>query len=171
MSTLRNCLQYLMAKNIRFAHTTHSAAYTAEEVAQAEHMPPNRLAKTVLVRDNDGYVMAVIPADSYVEMERLRMIIGVPDLYLAEERDLAHLFPNAELGAMPPLGNLFNLPVYLDRRVSNREFIAFNAGTHRDLIHMRVADFCELVRPVLGDFSEVMEPVGAVQGHAVRAGY
>lgn len=161
MNTLQNSLSYLRSQRVRFAHTTHSAAFTAEEVALAEHMPPNRMAKTVLVRDNDGYVMAVIPADCYVDLERLRMIIGVPDLYLAEERDLAHLFPQAELGAMPPLGNLFHLPVYLDRRVANREFIAFNAGTHRDVIHMRVPDFCELVRPVIGNFGEVMEPVAA----------
>jgi Ala-tRNA(Pro) deacylase len=161
MNTLQNSLSYLRSQRVRFAHTTHSAAFTAEEVALAEHLPPNRMAKTVLVRDNDGYVMAVIPADCYVDLERLRMIIGVPDLYLAEERDLAHLFPNAELGAMPPLGNLFHLPVYLDRRVGSREFIAFNAGTHRDVIHMRVSDFCELVRPVIGNFSEVMEPATA----------
>jgi Ala-tRNA(Pro) deacylase len=165
MSTLENCLNYLKSQRVRFAHTTHSAAYTAEEVALAEHMPANRMAKTVLVRDNAGYVIAVIPADCYVDLEQLRMVIGVPDLYLAEERDLAHLFPNAELGAMPALGNLCNLPVYLDRRVANREFIAFNAGTHRDAIHMRVADFVELVRPVFGDFSEVMETILVEHGH------
>lgn len=161
MNTLQNSLSFLRSQRVRFAHTTHSAAFTAEEVALAEHMPPNRMAKTVLVRDNDGYVLAVIPADCYVDLEHLRMIIGVPDLYLAEERDLAHLFPNAELGAMPPLGNLFHLPVYLDRRVASREFIAFNAGTHRDVIHMRVSDYCELVHPVVGNFSEVMEPASA----------
>jgi len=155
MTTLQNCLTYLQANGIRFAHTTHSPAYTAEEVAAAEHMPPHRMAKTVVFRDNDGYVMVVVPADSYVEVEKLRTVIGVPDLYVAQERDLFVLFPNAEVGAMPPLGSLFGLPVYLDRKVANREFIAFNAGTHRDLIHMTVADFRHLVRPVVGDFCRV----------------
>jgi Ala-tRNA(Pro) deacylase len=98
------------------------------------------MAKTVMVRDNEGYVMVVVPGDSYVDLERLRMVIGVPDLLLAAERDLALLFPHAELGAMPPLGTLFSFPVCLDRKVANREFIAFNAGTHRDVIHMRVVD-------------------------------
>lgn len=159
MSTLQNCLNYLRAQRVRFAHTTHSPAFTAEEVALAEHMPTDRMAKTVLVRDNDGFVMAVVPADSYVDLERLRMVIRVPDLRLAEEQELVALFPNAEVGAMPPLGHLFNMPVYLDRKVSSREFIAFNAGTHRDVIHMRVSDFWDLVRPVLGDFGQVAEPI------------
>ena len=161
MTTLQNCLNYLRSNGVRFAHTTHSPAYTAEEVAMAEHMPANRMAKTVMLRDNEGFVMVVIPADSCVDLEQLRMVIGVPDLYLAEERDLALLFSNSELGAMPPLGGLFNLPVYLDRTVVKREFIAFNAGTHRDVIHMRVADFWDLVRPVLGDFCQATEPVSS----------
>jgi len=158
MSTLQTCLNYLRAQQVRFAHTTHSAAYTAEEVALAEYMPPNRMAKTVMLRHSEGFVMVVIPADAYVDLENVRMVIAVPDLFVAEERDLALLFPSSEVGAMPPLGNLYNIPVYLDRRIANREFIAFNAGTHRDVIHMRVADFRQLVNPVLGDFCESTEP-------------
>jgi len=154
MSTLQNCLTYLDAHGIRYVHTTHSPAYTAEEVARAEHMPLHRMAKTVVCTDNGGYLMVVVPADSYVDLEQLRAAIGVPTLYLAEESDLYLIFPGAELGAMPPLGTLFGLRVYLDREVANQEFIAFNAGTHRDVIHMRAADFQHLVRPVLGDFCE-----------------
>lgn len=154
MTTLQKCLNYLDVHQIRYAHTTHSPAYTAEEVAAAEHMPPHRMAKTVICRDSDGYLMVVVPADSYVDMEQLRTAIGVPDLFVAEERDLYMLFPGTELGAMPPLGNLFGLRVYLDRDVAKQEFIAFNAGTHRDVIHMRVFDFQRLVRPVSGDFCQ-----------------
>ncbi|MBV8550610.1 MAG: YbaK/EbsC family protein [Acidobacteriaceae bacterium] len=154
MSTLQNCFNYLNGHGIRYAHTTHSPAYTAEEVAAAEHIPPHRMAKTVVCRDKDGYVMVVVPADSYVDLEQVRTAIGVPSLYVAEESDLYLLFPGAELGAMPALGTLFGLPVYLDREVANQEFIAFNAGTHRDVIHMRVADFQHLVSPVIGDFCQ-----------------
>ena len=152
MTTLQKCLDYLRTNGIRFAHTTHSPAYTAEEVAVAEHTPPQRMAKTVALRDKDGYVLAVVPADLYVDVEMLRTAIGVPDLFVAKERDLVLLFPNSETGAMPPLGTLFGLPVYLDREVASREFIAFNAGTHRDVIHMRVADFLALIKPVIGSF-------------------
>lgn len=154
MNTLQQCLDYLDAQGIRYAHTTHSPAYTAEEVAAAEHIPPQRLAKAVVCRDNDDYLMAVVPADSYVDLEQLRTAIGAPVLELAGEDELYLRFPGAEVGAMPPLGFLFGVRVYLDRAVSNQEFIAFNAGTHRDVIHMRALDFQRLVEPVLGDFSQ-----------------
>lgn len=154
MTTLQNCLRYLDSHAIRYAHTSHSPAYTAQEVAAAEHMPANRMSKTVVCRDNDGYLMVVVPADSHVDLELLRTAIGSLNLYVTEESDLYLLFPNAELGAMPPLGPLFDLRVYLDRELAHREFIAFNAGTHRDVIHMRTADFQYLVRPVVGDFCQ-----------------
>lgn len=153
-TTLQSCLNYLNAHGIRYAHTTHSPAYTAEEVAAAEHIPAHRIAKTVVFRNTDGYAMVVVPADSYVDPEQLRTAMGVSSIRKADERELYLLFQNAELGAMPPLGTLFGMPVYLDREVANQEFIAFNAGTHRDVIHMRVADFQDLVRPVIGDFCQ-----------------
>ncbi len=165
MTTLQNSLNYLRAQHMRFAHTTHSPAFTAEEVAMAEHMPADRMSKTVLLRNNDGFVMAVVPADTFVDLEKLRMAMGVPDLYLAQESDLAQLFPNSEVGAMPPIGPLFHIPVYLDRKVANREFIAFNAGTHRDVIHMRTADYWQLVRPVVGDFCGEAEIIPATLVH------
>jgi Ala-tRNA(Pro) deacylase len=162
MSTLENCLNYLDAHGIRYAHTTHSPAYTAEEVAAAEHMPAHRMAKTVVCRDNEGYLMVVVPGDSYVDLDQLRTALGVPTLYVAEESDLYLLFPDTELGAMPPLGTLFGIRTYLDREVANQEFLAFNAGTHRDVIHMRVADFEHLVRPVVGDFCQPNYRLAAV---------
>jgi Ala-tRNA(Pro) deacylase len=152
MTALQNCLNYLDTHEIRYVHTTHSSAYTAEEVATAEHLQPHRMAKTVVCHDGESYLIVVVPADSHVDLEQLRAAIGVPMLCLAEETDLYLLFPGAELGAMPPLGTLFGLRVYLDREVASQEFIAFNAGTHRDLIHMRTKDFQHLIRPVVGDF-------------------
>ena len=154
MSTLQNCLHYLKAYGVRYAHTTHSPAYTAEDVAAAEHIATHSMAKTVVCRDENGFLMCAVPADSNVDMEQLRLAVGTTNISLAEETDLFLLFPAAELGAMPPLGNLFGLPVYVDRELANQEFITFNAGTHRDVIHMRMADFLQLVRPVVGNFCE-----------------
>lgn len=154
MTTLQSCLRYLDSHGIRYAHTTHSPAYTAEEVAAAEHMPTHHIAKTVVCRNNHGYFMVVVPADSHVDLEQLRAAADLPMICLADEGDLYMLFPNAELGAMPPLGPLFDLRVYLDRELADREFIAFNAGTHRDVIHMRTADFQHLVRPIIGNFRQ-----------------
>jgi Ala-tRNA(Pro) deacylase len=154
MTTLQKCLSYLDSHLIRYAHTTHSPAYTAAEVAAAEHLPPHRMSKTVVFQSSGGYFMVVVSADSYVDTEQVRTAIGVSHIHKAEEIELCLLFPTAEIGAMPPLGGLFGIPVYLDREVANQEFIAFNAGTHRDVIHMKVADFKHLVQPVVGDFCQ-----------------
>lgn len=153
MTTLHECLDYLDSRSIRYAHTTHSIAYTAQEVAAAEHLPPHRMAKTVIFQSGDGHLMVVVPADSYVDVAQVRTALGDAGVYRVPEAELSLLFPTSEVGAMPPLGSLFNLPVYLDRQLANQEFIAFNAGTHRDSIHMRLTDFVRLVRPVVGDFS------------------
>ncbi|MBV8068889.1 MAG: YbaK/EbsC family protein [Acidobacteriaceae bacterium] len=166
MSTLQRSLSYLDAHAIRYAHTMHSPAYTAEEVAAAEHMPPNRMAKTVICRDESGYLMVVVPADLYVDLEQLRTAIGAPSLHLAEESELQLLFTGCEIGAMPPLGGLFGLRVYLDRELAGQEFIAFNAGTHRDVIHMRTADFKSLVEPVIGEFGQMKYGPRASFSHA-----
>lgn len=155
MNTLYDCLNYLDQHGVRYTHTTHPPAYTAAEVAASEHMPAHRMAKTVVFHDIEGYLMIVVPGDAYVDVEHVRAAIGLPGVYIAEEDDLRLLFPQSELGAMPPLGPSFPLPVYLDREIANQEFIAFNAGTHRDVIHMRIDDFKRLVQPVIGDFCRV----------------
>jgi Ala-tRNA(Pro) deacylase len=152
MTTLRRTLDYLDLHGVRYAHTTHSAAYTAEQVAAAEHIPPHRLAKNVLYRSSDGYVLVLVPADSFVDPEQVRAAMGVRVLELADEVEVGFVFPDADLGAMPPLGNSVGLPVYLDRELTEQTFIAFKAGTYWDVIHMKTIDFCKLVQPVIGDF-------------------
>jgi Ala-tRNA(Pro) deacylase len=147
-------MQYLDARDIGYARTTHSPAYTAEEVAEAEHMPSRRITKTVVCRDESGYFMVAVPADSYVDLDVLRTAIGARNVFVADESELYRLFPEAEVGAMPPLGVLFGMRVYLDREIANREFLAFNAGTHRDTVHMRVSDFLHIVKPIIGDFGD-----------------
>lgn len=130
-----------------YRHTTHPLAFTAREVARAEHMPERKLAKTIVFLADDQYGIAVLPADSLVDMQELRIVLDMPRLRLATERELAQLFPDCELGAMPPLGNLFGMEVYIDYSLSHEDEIAFNAGTHRDVIHMKYRDYAKLVDP------------------------
>lgn len=158
MTTLRLCIEYLNQHHVRHAHSTHPVAYTARDVAAAEHVPLNKLAKTVIFLGEHGYGMAVLPADGYVELEDLRVLLGVHQVRLATEEEIGLLFPGCELGAMPPFGSFFGLPVYVDRSLEDEEFIAFNAGTHRDLIHMEMRDFVRLVKPVVGDFACWAQP-------------
>jgi Ala-tRNA(Pro) deacylase len=153
MTTLRRTLNYLDRNLIRYVHSTHPVAYTSREVAAVEHMPLHKLAKTVVFKSNEGYGMAVVPADAFVDLEDLRALLEVDAVWLAKEEELAALFPASELGAMPPFGNLFGLDVFFDSSLVNETFIAFNAGTHRDLVHMSVGDFLRLVQPEIGEFA------------------
>jgi Ala-tRNA(Pro) deacylase len=153
MNTLQRTLEYLDRNGIEYVHRTHSIAYTAREVATVEHMAPHKIAKTVLFLCEQGYGMVVVPADAFVDFENLRAEMGVDVVRLASQEELGKLFPESELGAMPPFGNLFGLTVYFDATLVDEKFIGFNGGTHRDLIDMRVADFLRLIQPVIGEFA------------------
>jgi len=153
MTTLERCLEFLDKAHICYAHTKHSLAFTALEVAFAEHISPHKLAKTIVYVGAQGYGFAVLPADCLIDMELLSSFLNDPTIRLASERELGELFPECELGAMPPFGNLFHLPVIVDTSIAEIEFIAFNAGTHRDVIHMHFADYKRLVDPAVARFA------------------
>jgi Ala-tRNA(Pro) deacylase len=153
MPILRKLQEFLDRNQVQYTHTAHPLAYTAREVASVEHVPARVVAKTVIYLSESGYGMAVLPADSVVDLEQLRQDLGFSRLRLATEGELAELFPTCELGAMPPFGNLFDMPVYVDSRLGGDDMITFNAGTHRDVIHMHFADFKRLVNPEVAPFS------------------
>jgi Ala-tRNA(Pro) deacylase len=153
MPLLPKLRDFLDEKQVAYTHTVHPLAYTAREVASAEHIPPREVAKVVVFLGEHGYGMAVLPADSVVDLEQLRLDLGLARLRLATEAELGELFPGCELGAMPPLGNLFGMPVYVDGRLAGEDMIAFNGGTHRDVVHMHYADFERLVNPMVVPFA------------------
>jgi Ala-tRNA(Pro) deacylase len=155
MTTLRRCLDYLDRNRIRYTHTTHANAYQAREVAAAEHMPAHKLAKTVIFCGDGCYAMAVLPADCLIDLEALAARLGLTRVRLATEGELVKLFPDSEVGAMPPFGRLFNLPVYVDDCLTGDNRITFNAGTHRDAIHMSFADFFLLEEPIITPFAHL----------------
>lgn len=149
MTTLDRLIALLEMREVAYQHDEHPLTYTARETAVADKVPPRCFAKTVVVHFEDGFAMAVLPADRIVDLEELRLAFGSRHLRLATEAELARLFPECELGAMPPLGNgaLFDLPVWVDGLLMAEESICFNAGTHRDVIRMGVEDWEEIVRP------------------------
>jgi Ala-tRNA(Pro) deacylase len=153
MPILRKLSEFLDQNQVEYTHTIHPLAYTAREVAAAEHVPVREVAKTVVFLGEQGFGMAVLPADSIVDLEQLRLDLGLSRLRLATEAELADLFPPCELGAMPPFGNLFGLPVYVDSRLAGEDMITFNAGTHRDVIHLHFRDFERLVGPSIVPFA------------------
>lgn len=149
MKTLDRLTALLEMKGVAYRHDQHSLSYTARETARAEHVPPRSFAKVVVVHCEDGFAMSVLPADRIVDLDELRAAFGTSHLRLATENELQELFPECELGAMPPLGNgtLFDLPVWVDGLLMAEEEISFNAGTHRDVIVMSTEDWEQLVKP------------------------
>lgn len=150
---------FLDSHQAEFTSTIHSKAFTAREVAAAEHLPPREVAKTVVIFGDGAYHMIVIPASKLVDLYEVRPVLGLAQARLATEAELGTLFPDCELGAMPPLGPLYGLAVYLDNSLLGQDTIAFNAGTHSEVIHMRMAEFQRLAAPQV--VSLAREPVAA----------
>lgn len=148
---------YLDSHRVAYHVTSHPKAFTAREVASAEHMPARELAKTVVVLGDGSYHLIVIPASKLVDFQEVRLALGLYQVRLATEEEIAKLFPDCEIGAMPPFGPLYGLPVYLDRSLTADANIAFNGGTHLDVIHMRTEDFRNMVSPTT--VSLAREPV------------
>ena len=138
---------YLDERHIEYTLINHSPTYTAQETAQSAHVPGRAVAKTVVVRIDGTAAMMVEPATSRVHFGRLKELTGAKLVSLANEEDLNDLFPDCELGAMPPLGNLYGMHVYIDEHLTHEEEIGFNAGSHTDLIKLRYRDFESLVHP------------------------
>jgi Ala-tRNA(Pro) deacylase len=153
---------FLDSNRAQYTVTAHLKAFTAREVAAAEHLPPREVAKTVVIFGDGAYYMIVLPASKLVDLHDARPILGFSQLRLATEDELGKLFPDCELGAMPPIGALYHLPVYLDNSLMSQETIAFNAGTHSDVVHMPVAEFRRLTSPTI--VSLVREAVGHFSG-------
>ncbi|MCP4204428.1 MAG: YbaK/EbsC family protein [bacterium] len=145
--------ELLDREEVKYVAISHSTAFTAQEIAASAHIPGRELAKTVMILLDGKMAMAVLPAPARVELERLREISSAERVELASESDFKQLFPECDTGAMPPFGNLYGLPVFVDRSLAEDEQIAFNAGTHAELIRMAYADFERLVQPKLGDFT------------------
>ena len=138
---------FLDSHRAEYSATTHPKAFTARDVAVAEHLPPREVAKTVVVFGDGTYQMVVVPASRLVDLLELRTALGLSQVRLATEDELGKLFPDCELGAMPPFGPMYGIPVYLDGMLAGQETIAFNGGTHRDEVHMSTAEYRRLVDP------------------------
>jgi Ala-tRNA(Pro) deacylase len=144
----RDRLERLFAQEqVSYQVTQHSAAYTAQDVANAEHISGYDVAKVVLAVADDRLAMLVLPAPHRVDLELFRVGLRAHTARLAEEREFAEAFGDCEMGAMPPFGNLYGVEVYVDPALAAHRQITFNAGTHRETMTIAYADFVRLVRP------------------------
>jgi Ala-tRNA(Pro) deacylase len=147
----------------------HDPAFTAQELSARMHISGYEFVKVVVVKLDGNFALAALPAPLRVNFKSLAQAAGVKKVSLASEQEFQQLFPDCELGAMPPFGNLYNLPTYVEQDVSLSENIVVNAGTHAEAIRLRYADFSRLVRPRLGRFGEPPPVEVAAQKKSARA--
>ncbi|HXT12280.1 MAG TPA: YbaK/EbsC family protein [Candidatus Angelobacter sp.] len=145
--------QFLDHEHAKYVTITHPEACTAQEVAESAHVPGKELAKSVVVQMGGRMAMAVLPADRKLDLSELREIAGNANARLATEDEFKGLFPDCEVGAMPPFGNLYGMDVYVASPLAEDDEIAFNAGSHTELIRMPFDDFQRLAHAKVADFA------------------
>jgi Ala-tRNA(Pro) deacylase len=145
---------FLEDRHARFTETVHPRVNTALAEAQKDHTLADEMAKTVVVHAGGGFVLLALSANSRIDWTLLAKVLGSGHLRLASETELELLFPDLEVGAVPPLGPLFRLPVYVDAHLAAQERISFNAGSHTNTIHMPFSQFQRLVEPCLCRFAD-----------------
>lgn len=150
---LKKLVEFLDANSIKYVNVTHSTAFTAQDVAESAHIPGKEMAKTVVVWMDGTMSMAVLPASSMIDFNKLKAATGAKSVELASESEFKDRFPECEVGAMPPFGNLFNIKVVVDKALAEDKEISFNAGSHHELIRMSYSDYDKLTKPVLAAFS------------------
>lgn len=154
MSCSLKLTQFLDEHHAKYVTISHSRAYTAQEIAAAVHISGKELAKSVIVKINGDFMMAVLPATCKLKFDSLKNAIGKETARLASEDEFKSLFPDCEIGAMPPFGNLYSIPVYIAESLEEDAEIAFNAGTHTEVIRMTMSDYKRIVNPKILKVSE-----------------
>ncbi|HUV23082.1 MAG TPA: YbaK/EbsC family protein [Gammaproteobacteria bacterium] len=140
-------------RNIKYLSINHSPAYTARETAASTFVPRSEFAKTIIVDMDGEKVMAVLTASRHVDLEALRKLAGGKEARLASEDEFEELFPDCEIGAMPPFGSLYATRVFVDEMVTEVDDLCFNAGSHEQILRMDCSDYLQLEQPVVGPFA------------------
>ena len=145
--------EFLDSNKVKYISIQHSSAYTAQEIAAIAHVPGKDVAKTVIIKIDGKMAMAVLPASYKISFDHLKDALGVKEVRLAYEQEFIDKFPDCEVGAMPPFGNIYGMEVYVAESLAEDEEISFNACSHTELIKMKFADFEKLVKPKQIKFS------------------
>ena len=143
---------YLASSHIPYRVLPHPRGHTAQEEAAMTHVPSHNWAKTVACFADGDPILAVLPADCVIDVNQLRTVTGASEVRFAKEDELVPLYPDCEVGAMPPFGNLYGQRVFVDRGLAEDEDIVFSGGSHTDAIQVRYDDFADLVHPIVGAF-------------------
>jgi Ala-tRNA(Pro) deacylase len=158
MEIPKRLIDCLDQNNVKYEILRHAEAVTAQRIAQAEHIKGRHQAKVVMLNSGDQHLMVVLPADHHIDLQKIEKAIGKP-LSLSKENDFKSLFPDSVIGAMPPFGNLYGLPTYVDKHLAEQDYIVFEAGTHTDAIKMSYSDYEKIVRPGVEDLAIKVQPM------------
>ena len=150
---LEKLRKYLDDNHVEYIVISHSQAFTAQKIAAAVHIKGKNIAKTVMIVADGKMAMAVLPANDRVDFELLQDALGVVNIWLPDEKEFKDKFPNCETGAMPPFGNFYDMDVYVSESLTGDHEIAFNAGSHTELVQMQYSDFERLVKPKILNFT------------------
>jgi Ala-tRNA(Pro) deacylase len=151
--TVRKLKEFLDSNKIKYDTIMHTPSYTAQEIAASAHLSGKEVAKTVLVKIDGKMTMIVLPASSKIDLGLLKKKVGADKVELAAEREFERRFPDCDLGAMPPFGNLYGMDVFVADKLTRDVEIAFNAGSHTELIKLAYKDFEKLVHPKIANIS------------------
>lgn len=152
MAITQRLKDFLDSKNVHYDVLAHQVAYTAPELAHALHVPGKEFAKVVVTKVGKQFVMTVLPSTWNVDLMSLTRVFGTMEVRLATEEELRGLFPDCEVGAMSPFGNLYGLGTYVDRSLTEDEKIVFQGGSHSDAVRMRYQDFATLAQATVEEF-------------------
>lgn len=150
---IKKLKEYLDSNEVKYVSIHHSKAYTTQEIAANSHIPGKEIAKTVMIKVDGIMAMAILPASYLVNFNQLKEAISAKKVELANEAQFKDIFPQCEVGAMPPFGNLYGLEVYVAESLAEDEVICFNAGSHVELIKLSYKDFERLVKPKVLKFT------------------
>jgi len=153
VTVLKKLKDYLEQNQVSYELGYHVRVYTAQEIAAAQHIPGKEMAKVVMVKTDGKNIMLVLPASYRVEMKKLKGVLNSKKVVMVKEEEFQELFPDCEIGAMPPFGNLYNLEVWVDQVLTEDDFIVFRAGSHVETLRIKYSDYARLVSPKVGDFS------------------
>lgn len=156
---------YLRREQVPFGVHIHPVALTAQAVAECAHIPTQLMVKVVVVVADGELAMLTLPTSRRVDLDRVRDLLDVREVRLANEAELSVAFPDCELGAMPPFGNLYGMPVYVDRSLESDRAIFFQAGTHTVALSIAYADFKRVVAPIVDEFTHVHHHATAIGGY------
>ena len=158
MEIPKQLIDCLDGNKVSYEVLLHPEAVTAQRIAQAEHVKGRHHAKVVMVKSGDRHLMMVLPADHQIDLEKVEKAIGKA-VSLDNEQEFKTLFSDCAIGAMPPFGNLYGLPTYVDQSLTEQDYIVFEAGTHTDAIKMSYRDYEKIVKPKVNDLAIKLQPM------------